>query len=103
MDLGTFFKYEGIRTTYDIRRGGGDPLTVLVEIIFQKLSKDKVLLLPKLNKSALKDCVTNSPRIIASAFTKTSITDSFVSSGIIDSQTKSCTDVYAIIDSLKIN
>ena len=57
--------------------GIDSPLTIIVEGTFQNLRKDKVLVLPKLNECALKDCIAISPRIIASTFTKISIQDSF--------------------------
>ena len=103
MDLGPFYKIMKVSGHHMSSVGVDTPLTILVEIIFQKLRNDKVLVLPKLKECALKDCVTISPRIIACAFTKTLVTDSFVSSGMINIQTKSCADIYALIDSFKIN
>ena len=94
--------YEGIQTSYAIHRGRTF-LTILVDITFQKLRKTKVILLPKLKERTLKDCVVTSPRIIVSAFTKTLIIDSFVFSGMIDGQTKSCADVYTLTNSFKID
>ena len=40
--------------------------------------------------------------MIAVDFSKSSIIDLFVSAGMVDAQTKSCADVYALIDSFKI-
>ena len=62
-----------------------------------------MLILLSLKENALKDCISTSLDMIHASFSKTSLIQSFVSSGMIDRKTKTCADVYAVIDSFKIN
>ena len=83
--------------------GSETPLSIMVKIAFKKLRKDKVLILSSLKEHALKDCISTLPDMISTSFSKTPLIQSFVSLGMIDEKTKTCADVYAVIDSFKIN
>ena len=100
--LGPFFKIlnqSGRNMTYV---GIDSPLSTLVNIIFTSLRKKKLLLLSTLKENALKDCINTSPDIIVASFSKHTLTQSFVSAGIIYDKTKTCTDMYTIMESFKI-
>ena len=79
------------------------PLSILIDIIFTSLRKKKQLILSTLKENALKDCLNTTPEMIAKSFSKHTLIQSFVSAGMIDDKTKTCPDMYAIIDSFKIN
>ena len=79
------------------------PLTLLVAILFQNLEEKKVLQLSYLKENALKDCVATSSETIAKSFIKDTLIQSFVSSGILDDQTKTCSNMNGIFKSFKIN
>ena len=79
------------------------PLTILVDIIFKKLRREKVLILSPLKENALKDCISTAPVIFASAFNKDTMKKSFVDSGMLDEWTKSCPDLNGLIRSFKID
>ena len=53
-----------------------------------------------MKEAALKDCIVTAPEMIATSFSSKPLIDSFVSSGMIDSPTKSCADLYGFIDAL---
>ena len=50
--------------------GCDTPLSIMVNIIFEILRKDKVLVLSTLKQHALKDCISTSPEMIAASFSK---------------------------------
>ena len=79
------------------------PLSILTDITFNILRKEKKLLLATLKENNLKNCVNICPEMINTSFSKYSIIDSFVFSGMIDANTKSCPDLYGLIDSFKTN
>ena len=83
--------------------GMTSPLTILVDIIFKKLRREKVLVLSTLKENALKDCISTAPVMFSSAFNKDTITKSFVDSGMLDEKTKSCPDLNGLIRSFKID
>ena len=60
-------------------------------------------MLSTLKENALKDHTNTSLDIIAVSFSKHTLIQSFVSAGMIDDKTKTCPDMYAIIDSFKID
>ena len=67
--------------------GKDRPLTIMVDMIFDDLMKRKLLILPRLKNNALKDCIDTSPVMIAASFSRESLIQSFVVSGMIDAQT----------------
>ena len=83
--------------------GQSTPLTILLHFVFQKLRRDKVLILPTTKEMALKDCIATTPNMMAAAFSRDGIIKSFVSAGMIDHRTKTCPDLFALIDSFKID
>ena len=103
LDLGPFFKILKQSGRNMTSVGIVTPLSILIDIIFTSLRKKKQLVLSKLKENALKDCLNTTPEMIAKSFSKQSLIQSFVSAGMIDEKTKTCPDMYAIIDSFKIN
>ena len=103
LDLGPFFKVLKKAGRNMTSVGVESPLSILVDIIFSSLRKKKTLVLSTLKENALKDCINTSPDMIVASFSKDSLIKSFVSAGMIDDRTKTCPDMYAIIDSFKIN
>ena len=83
--------------------GMTSPLTILVDIIFKKLRRDKVLLLFHLKANALKDCIMTGTVMCASSFSKEGMTKLFVSSGMLDHKILTFPDLYGIVDSFKID
>ena len=79
------------------------PLSILVDIIFTSLRKKKQLLLSTLKENALKDFLNTTPEMIAKSLSKHTLIQPFVSAGMIDEKSKTCPDMYAIIDSFKID
>ena len=67
------------------------------------MRKDKKLVLSTLKTNTLKDFILTSPEMISSSFKKDTLIQSCVSAEIIDSKTKSCLDIYGIIDGFKVN
>ena len=78
-------------------------LSILIDLLFKKLRKDKTLQLSHLKESSLKDLLVTAPEMIAAVFTKSSLIQSFLSSGMIDEKYKRCADLYGPISSLKID
>ena len=83
--------------------GKSNLLSIQMDLIFKYLRKNKVLMLSTQKKNAFKDCITTSPPIISAALNKNSLVDSFAVSCMIVSTCKRCSDVYALINSFKIN
>ena len=52
---------------------------------------------------SLKDLLITAPEMMTSAFSESSIIDSFVSTGMLDSHSKVCPDLSGIIDAFKID
>ena len=103
LDLGPFFKVLKKSGRHMTSVGMSSPLTILVDIIFKKMRREKVLVLAPLKENALKDCVSTAPIMFSSAFNKDSLTKSFVDSGMLDDKTKSCPDLNGLIRSFKID
>ena len=102
LNLAPFFKIlkkSGRDMTTVVRE---TPLSIIVDIIFKKLRKDKLLVFLGLKEKVLKDFISTSPEMISASFSKHSLIQSFVSSGMIDDKTKTCADIYVLINSFKI-
>ena len=78
------------------------PLTILLDIVFKKMRREKTFMLSNTKENALKDCIATAPRMMALSFSKEGLVKSFVSAGMIDAKTNTCPDLYAIVDSFKI-
>ena len=70
LDLGPFFKILKRSGRCMTSVGIETPLSILVDIIFKKLRKDKILVLSSLKENASKDCLVTTPEMISNSFTK---------------------------------
>ena len=68
LDLGPFLKVLKKSGRPMISVEMTSPSTILADIIFKKMQREKVLVLPPLKENALKDCVSTAPVMFASAF-----------------------------------
>ena len=103
LDLGPFFKILKAYGKNMSSDGTESPLSILIDILFKQLKRDKILMLPHLKQCSLKELITNTPQMMEAAFSKSSLVESFVSSGMLDEKCKRCPDLYGIIKSFKIN
>ena len=102
LDLGPFFNILVKPGRNMTSVGSKTPLSIIVDIILKRLKKDKMLVLSTLKENALKDCVAMSAEMISALFSNDLLTQACVSSSIIDAQTKTSANIYAIIQSVKI-
>ena len=79
------------------------PLSIIIDILFKKLKKDKMLNMSTLKENALKDLLVTCPEMMAASFKESSLVQSFVDAGILYTKCKRCPDVYGIINSFKID
>ena len=79
------------------------PLSILLNIIFKKIPQNKILVLSSLKENLLKDYIVTTPEMIANSFTKKTLIKSFISAGMIDERTKTCADMYEIMNSFKVD
>ena len=103
LDLGPFFKILKMAGRHMTSVDTEKPLSIIVDLLFKHLRREKKLLLSGLKETALKDLLITAPEMMAAAFTKKSMTDSFVSSGMLDDKCKRCPDLFALVDSFKID
>ena len=103
MDLGPFFKVMKVNGKHMTSVGQQKSLTHVIDFIMKKLRKDGILKLAHMKEISLKDLLITAPEMMASAFSESSIIDSFVSAGMLDSHSKVCPDLFGIIDAFKID
>ena len=82
LDLRPYFKILKVSGRQMTSVGTETSISILVAIQCKELRKNKQLMVSALTQSALKDCITTTPDMIAADFLKCSIIDYFVSSGI---------------------
>ena len=78
-------------------------LSIVIDILFKKLRKDKILNMSSLKEHALKDLLVTCPEMMAASFKQSSLVKSFVDAGMLDTKHKRCPDVYGIMNSFKID
>ena len=103
LDLGPFFKILKMAGRHMTSVDTEKPLSIIVDLLFKHLRREKKLLLSGLKETALKDLLITAPEMMAAAFTRKSMINSFVSSGMLDDKCKRCPDLSALINSFKVD
>ena len=88
LDLDPFFKILKKLGRNMTSVGIETPSSILVDIIFKKLRKDKILVSSTLKENTLIDCIITTPEMIAASISKQKLIKSFVSAGMIDDKIK---------------
>ena len=77
MDLGPSFKVMKVNGKHMTSVGQQKPLTYVIDFIMKKLRKDGILKLAHMKDISLKDLLITAPKMMASAFSESSIIGSF--------------------------
>ena len=80
-----------------------NPLSILIDILYKKLRKENILNLSTLKEDSLKDLLVTAPEMMAAAFKESSLVQSLVDAGVLDTKCKRYLDVDEIINSFKID
>ena len=102
LDVGPFFKCMKSTARRATTIDSKSPIRVRVINDMRNLSRDKLVILSTVKNNAVTDCIASLPEIQAKSFSVGKVMDSFVDTGMLDMNTKTCPDMIAIMNSFKI-
>ena len=102
MDVDAGFKVmkSVARTTTSI--GNSNPLSIYVNRAFGEMRHSNKLKLVSQKELIITDCILSTPEILSKSYSKERIEKSYVDTGMLDGATKSCPDLYAMVNAFDI-
>ena len=84
LDVGPFFKILKYLGRSCISIGSSSAMEMKVDILFNKMSKNKQVVLATCRLNAVKYCIVTTPKMITKVFKGRVITKAFIDSGVLD-------------------